>query len=160
MPTLPSKAVYVATKPPSGDSTTRGSSQPPGHSQACHASSSGKSTGSGSTANVSPSSLTARPIREVPATATDRVLPPEEHVDPSLVDDGTRVEGILRGPGHVDAGDGAGEAGVGQVGQDLLADRGERPEVPAVGHAVASRARTAALARTERSRSMIPKETS
>ena len=63
--------------------------------------------------------------------ATDSVFPAEEHVDASLVDDGSGVEGVLCGPGHVDAGNGAGEADVGQVGQDLLLDRDERPDAPA-----------------------------
>lgn len=94
------------------------------------------------------------------AEAAERVLPPEEHVDASLMDDGSRVEGIFRGPGHIDTGDGAGEVDVGQVGQDLLADRRERSDAPGVGHTAASLARTSALARTERSRSRIPKETS
>jgi hypothetical protein len=81
--------------------------------------------------------------------AADHVFSPEEYVDATVMDDCSRVEDILRAPGHVDAGNGTGEAEVWQLGQDVLPDGDERPDAPALRHAAARRARTRALARTE-----------
>ena len=57
--------VYVRTYVPSADSTTRGSSTPPGHSYVACASRSGYSTGAPRRVKRRPSALSASPMREV-----------------------------------------------------------------------------------------------